>query len=597
MSTPENLQVRLFDRDHNGVKTSSELGFTINRYSKTINGGCKDAYITAYGNEHAMWRLANMLRYGLYVYDNKNIAVWWGYIAEVKIRAGNLVFGASIDTMSNKIAVVYTSFGSRNKTAFKQDEFSVGEYGTKELLSVVSDATNDEALQRRDSDLAAKKLPTPTVEFEAQPQGSFSANIIARGYYDTLGWKYYSQDKGLVEHSNNGTGQQSLAVILSSACLVFDSSNNEITDWSESLSPFKKGSRVTVTDTSSNDGMYTVSQGGSSGCGIKVEENLSDETNATATLQSAYHIAQKFKQVSGSSWDASSIHVRIQPSGSPTDDLVVNLYTESGASPDAKLTSGCYAASDMAESMAWTEIPLSASVTLANNTSYYVRVHRSTACPTSPCQYYKVDMDEGLGYENGDFVEFSYADGWVSRTTDADMLFKVVGTQPVVDQIKEIGANAGQFLVGATSEIASACSSETNQYRDGETTALTEIDEMLKVGTKGGLRMLAEVTSDRRLMISEQADRNLPFDSHYRMTLDGRVEKFKGGEEVPNYECPVGIWTQVDTFMPATFDQSYLANPGMFFIEECEYYVQSDRIVPRSIDTSNVWELGKVKDG
>ena len=72
MSTPENLQVRLFDRDHNGIKTSSELSFTINRYSKTINGGCKDAFITAYGNENAMWRLANMLRYGLYVYDNKN---------------------------------------------------------------------------------------------------------------------------------------------------------------------------------------------------------------------------------------------------------------------------------------------------------------------------------------------------------------------------------------------------------------------------------------------------------------------------------------------------------------------------------------------
>ena len=598
MDSPKNTYVEIVDRDFNDLTNPPKTSFTINRYSKTISGGCKEAHLTAYGDQSELWAIANMLRYGLYIYNQRGDPLWWGYIAEVKIRIGNLVFGVSLDTMSNRIAVVYTSFGTRETTAFAEDDYSIGTYGTKELLSVVSDATREEALQRRDSDLEAKKLPIPTVEFEAQSEGSFSANIICRGFYDTLEWKYYSQEKGLVEHSSNGVGQQNLGVILSSACLTFDSGTDKINDWAEGLNGFKKGSIISITGTSSNNGKKVVSQGSTAGCSITVEGGVSDETAASTTIVSASQIAQRFSQSSGSDWDASSIHVRVQPSGSPSDDLVVSLYSAgiidpASPSPLSELITGSYAGSDMVESMVWTEIPLSASVTIENSLNYYVSLYRS-GTPSTASAYYKIDMDEGLGYGDGEFI-IKTSNGWIPRSTDADMLFKVVGTQPVVDQIKEIGNTSGQFFENSLSDVVSACAPETIQYRDGETTALVEINKLLKVGSKSNLRLLAEVTSHRTLLITEQPDKN-NIDNQYKMALDGTITSSKG-KAVPNTECPVGIWVEIDQFVPATFDQSYLANPGKFFIEECEYYVQSDRIVPRSLDTSNVWELGKIKDG
>lgn len=591
MATPKGITIKFLDRDYQEANDLPNLIYTPNRYSFEAVGGPKEATVVAFGSEYDLWRLVTMLRYNIFFNDYKKDTLWWGYISEIIIRVGNIKFGVSLDEMYNYIAVAYTSFGERNTTSWASDSTSINEYGTKELLITVSDAIENEANARRDSELENKKLPIPTVDFQSQTEGSLSAEIKCRGWHETLGWKYYSQEKGLVQHASGGVGTQNVGAIYTSACVDFDGDTGQISDWNENLSPFEKGEILSINSSASNDGNWIVSQGTSSGSNIKVEETLTtDSDDNSVTLYTASRIAQSFYQSSGSSWDASMVHIRAQTTGSPVDDLVISLHSQSAGSPWTELASGSVSASDLDETMQWREIPLSSCATLANNTTYWLQIDRS-GVPTSASIHYKIDVDEGLGYGNGELLTRTYQ-GWVSRATDADMLFKVVGTQPITDQIKEIANTSGQFFSGVTIDDASTI--ETNQYRDGETTALTEVSELLKVGTANNRRLLCNVTKERRLKIYEEPAQGKTSD--YKMQLNGSV-KDNYNQEVPKKKCTVAKWIKISDFQPVVLDKTLIANPTLFFIEEADYYIQGDQYTPRSKNTDSFWNIGKIKDG
>jgi len=186
-----------------------DLDFKPRRYSFNVIGGPKQATIDAYGPDVDLWRLIEMVRAPVKIYSKYGDAVWWGYVAEVRltvlseaaIRNPNInqriKIGISADTFYNRIAVAYTeldpghrSIGGRNTTAWADDDASQDEYGIRELLWTKDNATSTHAIAARNMKLVQSKYPVPVI---SQTKSKTSkATLICRGWWDTLGWQYYA---------------------------------------------------------------------------------------------------------------------------------------------------------------------------------------------------------------------------------------------------------------------------------------------------------------------------------------------------------------------------------------------------------------------
>jgi len=309
------LSIYFKNTDDQEVHAPDSLRFTINNYSKTAQGGNNEASITAYGEESDLWELVDMLRYEAVIQHDNLGDVWNGFIHSVEVRIGALVFGATLENMYNTVKVAYNNFDERRDATVAQDTRSINVFGSKEILIPISDVGDEEAAQRRDTILEESKYPHPTVMFSGDATGSHSAQIICRGWKDLFNWNYYKQTTGLEQHASGGSGTQQFGLRLVSDGLYFDDDGEKVLDQDNGLSSFKKGERVVVTNSTRNDGLYTVRTTSSDGSEISMEEVILAEavgTSTSTTLVSACRLAQSFIQNSGSSWNAHIIAIRIK---------------------------------------------------------------------------------------------------------------------------------------------------------------------------------------------------------------------------------------------------------------------------------------------
>lgn len=569
---------------------TGDLSFTINNYTHKIQGGPFDASISVFGTEASLWNLIDYLGNGLNIYSEDGSKVWWGLVNEVQLRLGSLNVSVSLDNMANRITVGYSSFDIRKDTEWSENEFSIDKYGYKEIRLSLSDATDDQALKLRDTALAMKALPISNISFDGQSsEGSLSATIIGIGFYETLDWRYYSQAKGLEQYTEGGRGFK-VGVRYTASTLTFTSASTITDENGSGLGRFDEGDIISISNSTSNDGSWIVTSARDTELEVDISSaSLSSAASGTSIrIESGYSVAQSFSQRSGSAWDASSVHLNVGSAGSPTDNLVVTLYTGSSASAGSLLVSGSYAGSAISDSSDWIEIPLSASTTIANQTDYSIVVYRSGS--TSGSDHYLVSVNEDLGYAYGSFQVNNGLNFFVNDP-DVDMLFKVVGTQMTTSQIKETVETKGQFFAGLDIQVTSGV--ETNQYRDGETTALTEINALLETGTASGLRLLAKVTPDRVLQITQEPQ-NL-FANQYKIYKDRTIQDMYGSR-IPLHRCPVGVWLKLTDVVPVGIE-TLVSNITDFFLEEFEYAPQTDSFMPRSRDARDPWDVAGVEQG
>lgn len=191
------FSVAIYERDLSGVQlTPAGATFEVSRYSFDVLGGPYEAAMTAAGSLPAISELIQRLRCPIEIHDEAGALVWWGFIREVTASVNGWEFGASLDSMSNKVAVAYSfvdpgsaTVGTRKTTAWITDVDSVSEYGIKELLSSLDGATDAQALQARDLVLAQYKYPIVTWQ-SAKNDGT--AQILCSGWWSTLGWRMYA---------------------------------------------------------------------------------------------------------------------------------------------------------------------------------------------------------------------------------------------------------------------------------------------------------------------------------------------------------------------------------------------------------------------
>ncbi len=185
------MNVIFWDRDNRTLLSPLQVKYQVQRYSHSVWGGPKLAEIYATGPDLDLWELAEYIRRPVKIISDNGDAVWWGYVAEIRIDVGLWSVGINIDTMANYVGVAYEDDqdgGQPKKTDWAAADDSVTEYGRREILITSSGSNETHALAARDKYLAEKKYPVPVIT--PRDQGENGATLICRGWFDTLSWRY-----------------------------------------------------------------------------------------------------------------------------------------------------------------------------------------------------------------------------------------------------------------------------------------------------------------------------------------------------------------------------------------------------------------------
>lgn len=214
-------------RNFGGPAVVPGVKMTVERLEWRAAGGPWAARVRCTSSSLArLWGLADLLRCGMTISDEaagrgtylppkaaEDLA-WWGYVSGVEIRAGVRWVKISLDGMFNRVAVRYRPAGPLKQnadplyTSFAADSESVRMYGEKEKIFTLAAANAGDANAYAAAML--KELSKPKVKAGAAGQadgGDVCAILEGRGWWETLGWRYYSQPRGKVENLYSGTVQ------------------------------------------------------------------------------------------------------------------------------------------------------------------------------------------------------------------------------------------------------------------------------------------------------------------------------------------------------------------------------------------------------
>ncbi|MDI6769733.1 MAG: choice-of-anchor R domain-containing protein [Anaerolineales bacterium] len=310
--------------------------------------------------------------------------------------------------------------------------------------------------------------------------------------------------------------------------------------------------------------------------GKVVYEELGGGLQSLGDHSSRQMLAMSFTAV-GSNWGAETIQLRMKRENSPGDNLLVYLSANNGGIPGTVLASASMPGANVDENLNWHEFNLSPRVAMNNGTTYWIVIERSGAINAS--NYYRIGVNESLGYAGG-VLRIWNGSSWVARSPDADMNFRVGGTQETSDQIKEIledGAK-GQFFTGVDIDAASGVF--TSPFRDGDQTAMTVLEELMKSGGANGRRLLASVDIYRRVRIYEEPAAG---EKDYFITSDGVMSDFLN-KPLDKVRYPVGVWARLKDVIPASMDTSKVASIERVFLEEVIYDADNENVQvgPRS---------------
>jgi hypothetical protein len=172
-----------------------------------------------------MWGLADLLRCGVMVQDAHGPA-WWGYVSGVEIHAGARVARVSLDALGSRVSVRYRPLsptgysGADQYTGWHTDAESARVYGIKERMFFLPQAGEDEASAYAAAMLKKVGKPqfTPGVDRAAGTEDAASAEDAAgeqpyallecRGWWETLDWRFYKEERGLIENIRPGADQK-----------------------------------------------------------------------------------------------------------------------------------------------------------------------------------------------------------------------------------------------------------------------------------------------------------------------------------------------------------------------------------------------------
>lgn len=495
-----------------------DVEFTVQPFTMDALGGPKVATIRADGPLDALNNLYNILRGAVEIYDPKGVLLWWGCTWKLTVYNGKLKYVWSLDGLANSINIMfllqtinqtYSGAGTQALTGFASNAASIAEWGTKQLILRGDNGSLSAAQSRRTYEL--ENWQEPQLNIEPNESGNTEtsyATLEARGWWETLDWRFYTNDTG------NIAGFEQNAVLTSEVEQVLGFGVNltgisfvgGATDkiYGPGTLPLAIGTYFFVEDTASNNLIWTVTStpDGPGASAVVTPGTVTDEASGTARfIYVGTLIWETFTLETNNPFYAAQVDIRLRKAGA-TDNVLVKLYSVSGGLPDTLLATGTILNDDIPTSLDWVTAVFNTQVPLVFGTTYGLRIERSTAGGFAGTGLY-VGVDTGLNYTRGSLQLYTNAThGWKTRPTNADLIFKLSGIVETTTQITNILASVGEFV--PTTDIDNTSGLLTLPYRDGTQTALEVIESLLKYGSSNSRKMFAKVRPDRVLTIYEQ---------------------------------------------------------------------------------------------
>lgn len=515
------MEVKFAKRDFSEIHDLPPVKFRVGPYAHHAVGGPLQAEIEATGDIEDLFTLLNWVRYPVEIYNDAGVVVWWGYIGTVTLAVGNRVYTASIEEMTNRVAVAFTTVGAgtsttglRGTTDWASDLKSIEEFGRKELLDSMGGTTQAFAEASRDRTLKRQRYPVARIKAARTAAPYPRVTLDCLGWWSTLEWVYCNVPTLLAfEYTKIGN--------------------------------------------------------------LKI--NLGEDHNDDA--ENVIRLAQSV-DTGPAGYNLQEIEIHAARVGMPAEGLTFAIYENPGnAAPGASLGSANIPAAAFETTAGWVRGTLSEPVALEPHTSYFLVVSFNGTPDAS--NYFRVSLDETQGYAGG--ILRQYITSWGDAPA-ADMPFRLYTNNIVenAEQIRSILISHGQFLrrvyIQDTAGIA------TESFRNGDSDARFEVEELLENGTAGLKRLLARVDPGRNVWI--EAEDDVP--AHI-LSIQNRFVYL--GAELDNSTCPVGFWCQVEG-VGASVDTSQLSGMSAFFVERTEYDPETGEISFDPAGERNPYDFG-----
>src|SRR3990170_2263613 len=185
------LSTVLYKNDFTTRMEHPAVEFNVDALKWANIGGPERASIKGTGD----WdidEVIQMIRAPVEVFAPNGDCVWWGYVDSIKIADGAIVCGVGMDSVSNRIRVMYSNIHSpsRKFTLWTSDTDSIARFGTKELQPTTTVPGTTGANGVRDTMLSIYKWPSPIIQHNPNNIERFF-ELTCLGWWNTLAWKYY----------------------------------------------------------------------------------------------------------------------------------------------------------------------------------------------------------------------------------------------------------------------------------------------------------------------------------------------------------------------------------------------------------------------
>lgn len=244
-------------------------------------------------------------------------------------------------------------------------------------------------------------------------------------------------------------------------------------------------------------------------------------------------VAQSF--VPSESMTATYVSVMAGKTGSPSDNLAVDICGNSGGSPGSIIATATLTAADVPSAPGWVWWTFSGGVALTAGVTYWLVVRRTST--TSAVNHWVVQMTTAASGSCRVWDE--YAGAWQVEPSGNYLAHKVWSAEDTGAQMRRIVEDCGQFI---TSYDIPDTGIISNPYRANDMSGLQELLKLLDGGDDTGARLIARITPERSLVISPAPilDAGLAV----RLQRDGSL--WRNTTRVPSGHLPVGEWCLLD---------------------------------------------------
>lgn len=244
-------------------------------------------------------------------------------------------------------------------------------------------------------------------------------------------------------------------------------------------------------------------------------------------------LAQSF--VPSLSMTATYIGVQAGKTGSPSDNLAIDLCANSSGAPGTVLATATLTAADVPTLPGWVWWTFTPGVALSAGTTYWLVVRRTGS--VSAVNHWVVQMTSDA---SGSCLAYDASTStWGAEAGGNYLAYKVWSAEDTGAQMRRIMADCGQFF---TSYDIPDTGILSNPYRANDMTGEQEFFKLLEGGTSGGQRLIAKTTPQRSLVVS--AEPLLDVGLAVRLQHDGSL--WRNTTRVPNGYLPVGEWCLLD---------------------------------------------------